>query len=411
MAATPQRRDKGSGSLFLNSRGLWVGSVDLPPGPDGKRRRKQVTSKSKAECKAKLDALKANIADGLDPHSDQVTVATWCKHWLESLAPKTVRPNTLANYRAAVNAYIVPAIGRVKLHDLKPHHVREVHDAVAAAGRSSGTALNTHWALSAALGAAVAEEMMVRNPCDRVKAPKVTREKRGALTVEQAQRLLSTCIEHDDPMVSRWAAALMLGARQGELLGLTWDRVDLVKRTANLEWALDRLPMVHGCGDMCGAKWASRCPRAVFDVEEWFEYIPLYKNLALVDPKSDRSRRVVPIPAPLAVLLEEHRERSPENRHGLVWATDEGEPIDPGADLRAWKSAVRRAGLPPVVLHEARHSTASILLESGVDQSVIMALLGHSSIITTRGYSHVSSDLARAALSNLDVLLEEADDV
>ncbi|MCD2099628.1 site-specific integrase [Rhodococcus qingshengii] len=394
------KRDTGS-IFFSEARSLWIGAIYLPNG-----KRKQVTSKDKDACIAKLDAVKRNIADGLDPHSDQVTVATWCQHWLKELAPRSVRPNTLANYRSDVNNYISPTIGKVKLQDLKPHHVREVVTAVTESGRSTGTALNVYRTLSIALGSAVNEEMLLRNPCERVKPPKVTRNERGALSVEQAQTLLSTAIESDDPMATRWAAALMLGARQGELLGLQWDRVDLAKRTVDLEYALDRLPQKHGCGGTCGAKRVSGCPKVQFDVESWFEYIPLYKNLALVDPKSERSRRVVPIPEPLAVMLEEYRESAVPNRHGLVWATPGGEPIDPGADLRAWKAAVKRAGLPPAVLHEARHSTASLLLQSGVQAEVITKILGHSSILVSLGYAHSSVDLARSALSNLDVLLE-----
>lgn len=402
-----QRRDKGDGSIFYNeSKGLWIASIELPPGPDGKRRRKQVTSRDKDVVKNKLQAAKDAIADGLDPHSDQVTVATWCQHWLKDLAPRHVRPNTLANYRGTVDTYIVPSIGRVKLAELKPHHIREVHQAVIDAGRASGTALNAHWTLSALFESAVQEGMLLRNPCERVKPPKVSRQQRGALTAEQAKHLLSTSIEAGDPMASRWAAALLLGWRQGELLGLRWGNVDFDKGVLTLTHALDRLPMSHGCGDACGAKWASRCSKPVWDVEPWFEFEPLTPPLALVDPKTEVSRRVMPMPAPFQVMLEQHFESSPPNKFDLVWATPAGEPISPAADLGAWKRATKRAGLPPVVLHEARHSTATMLVESGVDREIVMSILGHASILTARNYVHTSTKLARMALSNLDALLE-----
>lgn len=404
------RRDKGSGALFKNAKGLWVGIVELPPGPDGKRKRKQVTSKDKDALKAKMSALRAALDEGLDPYSDQVTVTTWCDHWLRELAPRHVRPNTLQNYRSAVKAYITPTIGSTKLHDVKPHHIREVHEAVLDAGRSTGTALNTHWTMSAAFQSAVEEQMLSRNPCERVRPPKVIRQQRGALSVEQAKRLLSTCMEHDDPMTSRWAAALLLGGRQGELLGLRWSHVDFEAGTLDFEYALDRLPLIHGCNDTCGAKWVSRCPRPVFDVPDWFEYEPLVPPLALVDPKTDRSRRVVPMPAPLQVMLERHRELSPRNEFDLVWATPDGLPVSPARDLAAWRSAVSRAGLPPVVLHEARHTTASLLAALGVDETVRMALMGHSSSEVARKYVHTDQSLARSALGKLsDAILPEVD--
>lgn len=395
------RRDKGDGSIFLNSRGLWVATIELPPGPDGKRKRKQVTSRDKETVKQKLAAAKAAIEEGLDPYSDQATVSTWCEHWLSELAPRHIRPNTLANYRSALRAYITPTIGKVRLHDVKPHHIREVHEAVADAGRATGTALNTHWTLSAAFKAAVEEQMLSRNPCERVKPPRVTRQQRGALTADQAKHLLSTCIEHDDPLTSRWAAALLLGGRQGELLGLRWSHVDFDEGTLDFEYALDRLPMKHGCGDTCDEKWASRCPRGVFDVPEWFTLEPLVPPLALVDPKTDKSRRIVPMPTELQGMLERHYESSPGNEFDLVWTTDAGLPIAPAQDLAAWRSAVSRAGLPPVVLHEARHTTASLLAMLGVDESVRMAVMGHTSSEVARRYVHTDRSLTRSALGRL----------
>ncbi|WP_238840833.1 tyrosine-type recombinase/integrase [Prescottella equi] len=411
------RQYKGEGGWSKRGE-YWIGSVELPPDPvTGKRRRKEVADKDKSEAIRKHAELLQAVEDGRIPTTNKVTVERWFRHWLDNVAPREIRPGTLKNYDTYLRKYIAPHIGTVKLRDVKPSHVRKVHDAILKAGRSTGLALNVHWCMSAGMKAAVHEDLITVNPVARARAPRAIREERSALTSAQAKHLLQSCIDHDDPMMTRWAAALLLGGRQGELLGLTWDRVDFERGTVDLGWALDALPVRHDCGNPnsegrypCGYKWATRCPDAVIDVPDWFTHIPLYRNMALVEPKTKKSRRLVPLPLPLAILLKRHKATSPPNRFDLVWATPEGNPIYYKNDLEAWKAAIARAGgLPDVVLHEARHSTASLLLEAGVPQEVIMAILGHSSVLTTRGYQHHSLELSRAALGKLDTLLPLVD--
>ncbi|MCA1007420.1 site-specific integrase [Rhodococcus hoagii] len=341
------------------------------------------------------------------------TVERWFRHWLDDVAPREIRPNTIKNYLGYLKRYIGPAIGDVPIADVKPSHVQKVHDAILKAGRSTGLALNVHWCMSAGMKAAMYEDLIARNPVERTKPPRAIRQRRTALTNPQAKHLLQSCIDHDDPMMTRWAAALLLGGRQGELLGLTWDRVDFERGALDLEWALDVLPVRHDCGRRdpagnypCGCRWATRCPGVMFDVPDWFTHIPLYRNMALVKPKTKKSQRIIPLPLPLAALLKRHKVTSPLNRFDLVWATPEGNPIHHKHDLRAWKAAIGRAGdLPDVVLHEARHSTASLLMEADVSQEVIMEIMGHSSVLTTRGYQHHRLEHSRAALANLHTIL------
>src|SRR5207248_6728607 len=93
------------------------------------------------------------------------------------------------------------------------------------------------------------------------------------------------------------------------------------------------------------------------------------------------------------------------NPHGLVWHRDDGRPFDGRVDWQAWSDLLTAAEVPHVTLHEARNTTATLLLEAKVDPHVIMAILGHSDIVTTRGYQTVSLDLARTAVAGLGVRL------
>jgi integrase len=185
---------------------------------------------------------------------------------------------------------------------------------------------------------------------------------------------------------------------------LTWDRVDLEAGTVDLAWQLQQLPQVHGCKPPCGYERAGWCPERRFDTPTGFALEPLRGSLALTRPKSRAGRRLVPLPVPLAALLLKHQQDTTANPYGLVW-TESGHPVAPRRDYTAWKAALDRAGLPDVPLHAARHTTATLLLEHGVDQHVIASIMGHSSVIATRGYLHSGLVLQRAAMSGLDKLL------
>ena len=124
--------------------------------------------------------------------------------------------------------------------------------------------------LQAALKSAVREGMIVRNVAEIAEKPDYTPEEREPLTFDQAKQLLTVSEKLRDPLLSRWVAALFLGARQGELLGLQWSRVDLDNGVVDLAWQLQQLQQVHGCttdsvpvgqAGPCGRKRPGYCPQ------------------------------------------------------------------------------------------------------------------------------------------------------
>lgn len=90
-------RTKGDGTLFKNANGYWVGGVQLPPGPDGKRRYKRVVRKDYNDCLAALRKLRKELDDGTIALSPKTTVGKWCDYWLTELLPhKKIKPSTVA---------------------------------------------------------------------------------------------------------------------------------------------------------------------------------------------------------------------------------------------------------------------------------------------------------------------------
>lgn len=398
------RRHRGDGSLYQQRDGLWCATIDLGVGGDGKRRRRKVRSKDYATAVRKLRDLRRQVEDGTLATTRNTTVAQWLEHWLDTVARPRNKPKTYAGYRSAVHAQLIPQIGAYRLDRLTPAHVRTMHLALAKRGLVASSILKTHAVLRKALTDAVREGLVVRNVATLVDAPRKNESARGALTAAQAIALLRASDEAGDGMTSRWAAALMLGARQGELLGLTWDRVNLITEEVDVAWQLQEIPYRHGCGGSCGKRRAGSCPKREFDVNTDFVLHPLVDNLALTRPKSRVGRRVIPLPPPLASLLRQYQTTSAPNIYGLVWTVG-GKPIRPKPDLARWKAALARAGLPEVPLHVARHSTATLLMGAGVDTHIIESIMGHSSTAATKAYLHADRSMQRTAMAGLDALL------
>ena len=197
---------------------------------------------------------------------------------------------------------------------------------------------------------------------------------------------------------TRRLAAFMTGARQGELLGLRWSHI--VDDVADFAWSLQRVPYRHGCikkeDPTCGHRPAS-CPQRELDINPALEYEQLHGGLCLLRPKTEGSKRIVPLAPPLPAALELLRQSDTgPNPHGLVWHLPNGAPVPPNVDWSAWKTL-----LPDWTLHEIRHSTVTLLTGMGVDERTIAGIVGHSDMLSQEAYRHRSIDLERAALSKL----------
>ena len=404
------RRDSGDGALYKRADGMWIGAVDLGYGGDGKRRRRYVSSADKATAQSKLRDLRKQVADaGGNLPTKGMTVEKWLTYWLDHICAPNLKPRTTDSYREKVRNHLVPTLGRKRLDRLRPEHVRQMHAAVLAKGCSPTTAQRAHVALVTALNAARREGHVTVNVAELVKAPRPTPTTAKALTAEQGRALLKSVLH--DPIGSRWAAALLLGARQGECLGMRWQDVDLDAGLLDLSWQLQRLKFAHGCEPdgkawACGRKRPGACPQRHLAVPPGFEHVPLEGGLTLTRPKTARGVRMVPIPEPMRAFFLIRRDLAAgPNPHGLVWHRDDGRPVDPSDDHLAWHAALTAAGLPSVPLHAARHTTATLLLEAGVSEHVVQQIIGHSQVMTTRGYQMVRDPLAVEAMGRLGQML------
>ena len=138
-------------------------------------------------------------------------------------------------------------------------------------------------------------------------------------------------------------------------------------------------------------------------------------RLVFQEPKTERSRRTVPLPVACLTALRSHKARQAAEKlslgqayqdHGLVFCREDGRPLD----LRVFAAALHRvlaaAGLPRIRLHDSRHTFATLMLELQESPKTVQALLGHSSVaITLDIYSHPSLELETRAVSRLNAAL------
>lgn len=410
-----KRRTRGGGGLFQRADGMWIGRVELPAGRDGERRRRQVSSKDFDKAAAAHRQLVRDVDEGRIAVTGSTTVAKWLERWITEIhpnAPSRPRPTTLRDYKTSIRLHIIPHIGKKRLDKLLPEHIREMHTALG----KRRAAEKAHVVLQKALKDAVREGMITRNVAEVVYKPTYTKVKRKSLSVDLAKRVITTAYaSRDEAEATRWASAFLTGARQAEILGLEWDRIDLAHGLMRISWQLQQLSQIHGCGEPdgdlypCGKKRPGWCPQRRWDFDPDFEYRECHRSLVWTRPKTGAGDREVPIIAPLLAKFAQLHGRQGVNPHGLVFHYADGRPIGPREDYKRWKSLLVDAEIitkdQTLSMHVARHTTATMLRAGRVDEQTRMEILGHASVDAQRIYAGADQARQLEAMNTLTQLL------
>lgn len=214
------KRGNGEGSIYEHKRnGKKVGyrgaytvyTADRP-------KRRYVTGKTRQEVRQKLTKAMADRDGGLIFDAGILTVGEYLTRWLEGSVRGTVRTSTYETTGCIVRPHLVPAVGRLKLKDLSPTHVRGFYREKLDSGLSPATVRKMHSVLSKALKQATLDGLIPRNVCEAVKPPKVERKEITPLDREQARTLLKAA--SGDRLETLYVLAIHTGMREGELLGL-----------------------------------------------------------------------------------------------------------------------------------------------------------------------------------------------
>ncbi len=381
--------------------GRWMGSVELGWNAKGIRRRKRVVGVSEKAVRAKIkEALRTFSEDDDAVVGAKPTVRTWAEQWLQNTVSR-LRPTSWATNRSCVNLWIIPTIGHRRLEALTPADIRSVTRAIITAGRKPSTAQRTQVVLEKMLRDALLEGHKVPQRALMVEAPSRGESDRDAIELPDALAILAVASARPD--ASRWVAAFLQALRPAEALGLCWSLVNFDDHEMEISWQLKALPYN-----------VPRDRSSGFRVPDGYVARRLDGALHLVRPKTTAGKRVIPMVPWMESALLAWREICPTSPHGLVWPRPDGRPGLDSLDRAGWATIVDAARVARVdedgrgrryELYEARHTTATLLREAGVDDETITAIMGHSTILSSKAYMHTSSKRTRAALNDLAATL------
>lgn len=388
----------GQGTFYWdNNRKLWRGAIEAGLDHNGNRRRITVSSRDENTAWNKLTnkiaAIQADKTALTTPET--TTVTQWLNIWLDDRKTR-VRPKTYATDTGQIRKWILPKYGRLRLTNLTAHHMRDLAKTMRTLGVSSSTIRYTQRLWRQAAKDAKAEGYHVPDSFLHTKLANEAVSNRTAIPLNDAITLTQTASQQ--PLGTRWLAALLQGMRQGEALGLTWDAINLTTGELEISWQLQALP------------YEDR-QREIFRIPDGYETRHLRDAYHLVRPKSKAGYRLIPLIPAMHAALQRWKMVAPRSRFGLVWPTNSGDLRTPVEDRQDWYALQNAAGITKpdgghYVLHEARNTTATLLLAAGVDPEIIKSILGHSSIVTSRGYMTVGVDMKRDALTAVGKLLQ-----
>lgn len=381
-------RGKGEGSIYQDSRGLWRASVELPPALDGKRRRKIISSKTKAGVVKKLRDIQSEKAQYGDLTTRSTTFGQWAEHWITDLAPREVRPKTAAGYRSMLNKQVLPLVKDKRLDTITPQVLRSALDTMSENGAADSYLQQIFGMLSACFRDAINEGILTSSPTDRMKPPRAAAKEAEAFTLEEAVKVLRHAVQ-DEELGALWCTFLLTGVRRGEGAGLEVDRVrgDAI----DLSWQLMHIK-----------------PEDAANVPNDYELEHLWGSWYLVRPKSKTSQRLIPRVEPLASILDRHIEHHQPSR--FLFTRDGERTISTSAVNRKWNDMVTAAGVErKVPTHGARHTAVDLLYLLEVPEVVIMEIMGHSTLAQTRAYRSRRREIspqAKDAMKQMGDLLD-----
>ena len=373
------RRSNGEGTYCKRSDGRHVYQLRW----DGERH--EFYGKTKAEARAKMREALKRLEAGMPATDARTTLGAWLREWQDNgLKSRGLKCTTESTYKLLIRCHMIgdekreieaDPIARIAFDKLKPSHLTAWLVRLEAKGLGDASRRQLYHVMRLALDAAVNDDLLARNPAERVRRPVVEQKEARHLGPADVARVLQAASG------LRYDAALTLiaytGMRRGEALALKWDAVDLVDGTLEVRGTLAR---VDG-------------------------------ELVVTPPKTKKSRRTIALDARLVDLLAAHKDIQEAEAEraanlwedtGYVFTTEFGRPVDPRDFFRTMQTAAKRAKVAGVGIHTLRHSMASAAMAAGANIKDVSEILGHASVsITGDVYLHVTADSKRAALATV----------
>lgn len=382
------KRANREGSISKRSDGRWeIKFYDM----DGKRR--TAYSKTQSDAREKLKSLNNQVDDGLDVTKNGTKFTDWLKTWLEVYARPSVKLSTYGSYHTYIFKHIEPTFPKVLLKDLKPDHLQLFLNEKLKSGRldkvdgglSKNTVRKIKVMIGTALKQAVNNGMIIKNVAEMVKLPNIDQQEMRVLTINEQGSLEKICINSPEFSAFGVYLALNTGIRLGEVLGLTWDNINLKTGVIHICQTLNRLKAYGG------------------------------KTKTIIEigtPKTKTSRRDIPIFDSCRQKLVEYKKRQEKHITSMdgayddmrfVFATPLGRYLEPKTFQDLFKRQLKLAKIEDANFHSTRHTFVTRSLEAGMDILVLSRILGHAQASTTLNkYGHALPDHKKLSMDKLE---------
>ena len=311
---------------------------------------REIEAPSKLTVKQAAEQLLAGMADGT----------------ISNRSSRPFKPSVTRRYALGLNRHVLPVLGRRRLADVRLPHVKALVAGWKRAGMSPSSIRNNLDPLRVIVREAIEDRVITEDPIAGIRLDPARGRRERVADRAEAEQLIGALPASDRAL---WACAFYGGLRRGELRALRWADVDFDAGHIRVE---------NGWDDMEGE----------------------------IATKSDAGERKVPLAGQLRALLLEHKLAS--GRHGgdLVFGRAPDLPFIASTVRTRARAAWAAAGLQPITLHEARHSAASYLIEAGLNDLELTAMIGHSDPRTTKViYGHLFDDSSEKVAAKLDAYL------
>lgn len=371
------RNAQGGGTIRQRKGGTWEGRYTMGRDPGtGRQIQKSVYGKTQKEVRQRLQQITTAIDDGTYTEPSKLTVGQWLDLWHRDYLGG-VKQATVAHYGSHIETHLKPALGAIRLTDLRPHQIQALYNRLLKSpdnpdGLSAKSIKNLHGVLHRALKQAVMVGYLRSNPADACILPRAEKKEVSFLEEDGIKALLKAIEGHRFERVYR--VDLFTGLRQGEILGLSWDCVDFDGGVLTINKQLQKEHKKGG-------------------------------QYSLVSCKTDRVRRIQAAPFVMDVLRQQRRKQNEdrllaggawENDWNLVFTNELGGHLCAPTVYNHFKRIVKEIGLPDVRFHDMRHTFAVLSLQNGDDIKTVQANVGHATAAFTLDvYGHVSQKMQK----------------
>ncbi len=375
---------------------------------NGNRRQKWETFNTNAEAKKRKKQIEYEQETGIFVVPEAKTLNDLLNEYMSIYGVNSWAMSTYESRRALMRNYISPLIGDVQLSDISPRMMDKFYrdllsvKAVVVKNRTPTneyltphTVREIHKLLRCAFNQAVRWELMPRNPVLNATLPKEERKERDIWTPDTLAKAMEVC---DDPILSlALNLAFSCSLRIGEMLGLTWDCVDISPHSIENKNAsiyinkeLQRVTR-EALEELSDKGVLKKFPPCIAST---------HTALVLKEPKTKTSVRRVYLPATVANMLVERRKEIEELMdlfgdeyidNDLVFCSSNGRPLESAVINRSFNRLIEKHGLPKVVFHSLRHSSITYKLKlNGGDMKAVQGDSGHAQMkMVADVYSHI----------------------